>query len=182
MKAVIFAKPSERLPGKHLMDICGQPMIKMIYNIFVDSSFFEDVVIYSKYESLDISGVNIVKDHSKGTIIDSLISALREFKEFFAVAGDIPLVDREIIEKIMIKYNGFPIAPINTDGIIEPLFAIYNNSILDEMVTHSQKDKRIFSFLERKFILVRLEPIDSVKLYNINTLQDYIDAKKKIRC
>lgn len=182
MKAVIFVKMSERLPGKHMLDICGKPMIKRINDILVESGQFEDVIVYSKYPSLEVRGIEIVKDQSIDSILDSIIEAITEFREFLAVAGDIPLLDNQIILKVLNNYRGHPIAPVSYDGNIEPLFAIYNDSMLEKIKEYSKNNKKIFPFLERNFGLIRLDQKESEKLLNINTKKDYETARKLLGC
>lgn len=182
MRAVIFAKQSERLPGKHMMDICGQPMIKRIHDTLHHTGFFDDTVIYSKYPELEISGCRIEKDRTQGTLIDSILSAISSFDEFLAVGGDLPLLDRKIISKMIMSYHNDPIVAIDRDGTVEPLLAVYNNSIYDDLLNFSHGSKKIYEFVGKRFKPILLDDELSSRLLNVNTLEDLKKARTLARC
>ncbi|MEM0134676.1 MAG: NTP transferase domain-containing protein [Thermoplasmatales archaeon] len=182
MKAVIFVKQSERLPGKHLMTICGEPIIKRIYDTLERTSLFEDVVIYSKYPDLEVGGCKIEQDNTVGTLLDSILSAIVIFGEFLAVGGDLPLLDSEIISKIVLNYHGNPVAAVDYEGIVEPLLAIYNKLVYEELLKFSMQSKKIFEFVGKQFELIELDEASSSKLLNVNTLKDLNNARRLIHC
>ena len=182
VRAVIFAKQSERLPGKHTMDICGQPMIKRIFDTLLRTGFFNDTLIYSKYSDLDVSGCKIERDRTQGTLIDSLLSAIAEYDEFLAVGGDLPLLDRKTISIIVRSYHNDPIVAINPDGTVEPLLAIYNDSIYDDLLSYSRSSKRIYEFVGKRFRHIVLDSEFSSKLLNVNTMEDLKMARKLAGC
>ncbi len=182
VKAVIFAKQSERLPGKHMMDICGQPMIKRIYDTLLRTGFFDDVLIYSKYADLKISGCKIERDGTQGTLIDSLLSAISAFHEFLAVGGDLPLLDGKTISIIVRNYHNDPVVSVDSDGTVEPLLAIYNDSIYDDLLSYSRSSKKIYEFVGKRFRRIVLDSELSSKLFNVNTMEDLKMARKLAGC
>lgn len=182
MKAVIFAKESTRLQGKHLLSLCGKPMIQRIGDILTASNRFDEVVVYSKYPSLQIRRLKVKKDDSTGSILDSIIAAIKEFNEFLAVAGDMPLIDDEIISRILDNYDGVPVAPVTKGGRIEPLFSVYNDSILGRMERYSKENRRIFPFLIVNFQMIKLDQEESKKMFNVNTEEDYLNVKRLLSC
>ena len=182
MKAVLFAKPSQRLQGKHLMDFCGEPMIKSIFRTLESTGLFERVIILSKYDNLVIEGCRVEKDESEGSLINSLVDSIKILDEFIAVGGDMPLLDAGIVENLVRQYHGRPVAAVNSDGLIEPLFAIYNASIFADLIEFSKKSRKIFPFVEERFELVRMNREQSAKLANVNTLEELNNARVQAGC
>ncbi|MGC8561883.1 MAG: molybdenum cofactor guanylyltransferase [Thermoplasmata archaeon] len=182
MKAVIFVKQSERLPGKHLMTICGQPMIKRIYDALDQTGLFEETVIYSKYPNLVVDGCKIERDNTEGTLLDSILEAILKYGEFLAVGGDLPLLNREIIFNIVIKYHKVPVVAIDKDGTVEPLFAIYNDSVYNDLLKFSRNSKKIFEFVDKRFQHIILNEEFSSRLLNVNTIDDLYTARKMGGC
>ncbi|MEM0141375.1 MAG: NTP transferase domain-containing protein [Thermoplasmatales archaeon] len=182
MRALIFAKPSTRLPGKHLIDICGEPMILRIHKILDGCRFFDSIIIYSKYEDIWVPGLETIRDRSTGTLLDSLISALELYDEFFAIGGDMPYVECKTISMLISNYTGKPVTVSDSHGFLQPLFAIYNRSIYRELKEHSTHDKRIYPFLSKNFSVITLGPEDSETLLSINTEEDLNEARRRLRC
>lgn len=182
MRAVIFVKESIRLPGKHLLQICGEPMLERIYRILNETRFFEDVIVYSKYPKLEVKGLKIERDRSEGVLIDSIISAIENFGEFLAVGGDMPLIDTEVVSRLLDKYDGRPVAAMDFNGVLEPLFAIYNNTIYDKILEYSRNNRQIFPFLMQEFGLVTMSEEQSARLFNVNTERDFEEAKEAVIC
>lgn len=182
VKALIFAKQSKRLPGKHLMSICGESMLKRIYHTLENTGSFEQVIVFSKYTNLEIDDCTIMRDFSHGTLINSLLNAIEKFDEFFAVGGDLPMLNSDVIYSLLKGYRGIPVAAVDFDGTIEPLFAIYNRIIHDEMLEHSLHDSQIFNFIKRRFQLVTLNKDQSSRLFNVNTSKDLETVRKILNC
>lgn len=182
MISLVFVKESRRLPGKHLLDFCGEPMLKRICRILEGSGQFERVVVYSKYRDLRLDGCNIERDSSGGTLIDSILSALDYYGTFLAVGGDMPLIDVDLVKAFVERYHNKPIAATDFDGTIEPLLAIYDRSVREEMEKFSNGSKRIFPFLEKRFDLFKVDKISSLKLFNVNTMDDLERARFLAKC
>ena len=182
MKAVIFVKESERLEHKHLLEICGEAMLSRVNRILKETGLFEDVLVFSKYERLQLTNIKVVNDSTEGILIDSIAKALETFNVFLAVGGDLPLIDFEVIHTVLEAYEGKPVAAVDVDGIVEPLFAIYNQSILDSLLKFSKQNRNIFPFITERFHLVHLNETQSEKLFNVNTKEDYETANRMIKC
>ncbi len=181
MKAIVFVKKSERLPGKHSMDICGKKMIQMVCEPLIANERLDEVIIYSKDPSLRCDSCKISMDNSAGVLIDSLIAAIKEYGTFLAVGGDMPFINDHIINLILNEYVGIPIAMISSEGIVEPLFAVYNRNILKEFSEYSSISKSIYPFISRKFKLLRAGKLSS-SLMSINTNDDLEEARKLLGC
>ncbi|MCL5874528.1 MAG: NTP transferase domain-containing protein [Candidatus Thermoplasmatota archaeon] len=182
MKAVIFVKQSQRLPGKHLMTICGEPMLSRIYRTLEHTGLFETVVVYSKYPDLALDGCLIERDPTTGTLIDSILDSIVKFGEFLAVGGDLPLLNSEVVSEFVLEYDGRPLAAVNSEGTIEPLFAIYNRRIYGELLESSKHSKQIFTFVKERFHLIQINEERSRSLFNVNTLEDLEKARNIADC
>ncbi len=182
MKALIFVKPSERLPSKHLAILCGEPMYRRISRTLGETEYFESVTLFSKYEGVEFEGISVVRDDSQGVLIDSILRAIEIFGEFLAVGGDMPMIDSKLVSRLMKSYKGVPVAAVDYEGNIEPLFAVYNKSVLQSLLLHSKVNKRIFPFLEKEFKLVKFDEHESTGLFNVNTKDDLAKARKLMNC
>ncbi len=181
MKAVIFVKKSERLPGKHSLYICGKSMIQIVCDSLFNQEIFDEVIVLSKDPSIKCDKCTIIKDESNGVLIDSIIEAIRLYGEILAVGGDMPYIDVNLINKIMKFYSKTPISMKNEKGIIEPLFSIYNKSIMKDMENFARETKSIFKFIEKNFRIIEAGE-DSWKLDSINTIDDLIRARIIFGC
>jgi len=122
------------------------------------------------------------KDDSEGTLINSLIYSINILGEFVAVGGDMPLLDSLIIKDLLNRYKSRPVAAISSDGLIEPLFAIYNESIFHDLLEFSKKNRQIFPFVKERFELVTMSQEQSRKLTNVNTLEELNNARMQAGC
>ncbi len=182
MISLVFVKESQRLPGKHLLDFCGEPMLKRICRILEETGHFDRVVVYSKYRDLQLDGCTVEKDNSGGALIDSILSALDSYGTFLAVGGDMPLIDGDLVRSLMESYHKKPIAATDFAGTIEPLFAVYDGSVKEGMEAFSKNTKRIFPFLQEKFDLFRVDEVSSLKLFNVNTRDELETARALAKC
>ncbi|MGC8645763.1 MAG: molybdenum cofactor guanylyltransferase [Thermoplasmata archaeon] len=180
--ALIFAKESERLPGKHLLEVCGEPMLARIYRILNSCNLFEDVLVYSKYKDLPLKGLNVMKDVTSGVLIDSILSAIDLFGEFLAIGGDMPCINCTLISKFLGEYEGVPIAAKDSTGFPQPLFAVYNRTIYENFRKHALEDRRIYPFLIENFRLEPLSEKESMMLMSVNRRDDLILARKCAGC
>lgn len=180
MKAVIFAKKSERLPNKHLLPICSEPMIMRIYNQARKVEYFDDVLIFSKNPYLKLNA-NIVYDTSQGVLIDAVALAIEKFGDIFAIGGDMPLVDTELISFLIKSSPELPKYGLNEEGIPEPLLAIYGGESLDKLNSFRTMEKSVSKFLKTFGNPVNLG-VHAWKAKSVNTMDDYIQVLKNIRC
>lgn len=172
MIAVIFAKRSERFPGKHMHMINGKSLIDWVAKKIYDSGLFEKVIIFTKDKEIESSYADIVDDSGEGTLIDSIGDALDLFGEIFAFAGDMPLISVEIIEKMLTKYKGKALCPILPDGHLEPLHAIYNRTIRDEMAQYAKSGRKGVQEFIRSSNFELLQIDDKIPFFNINYPED----------
>ena len=74
-----------------------------------------------------------------------------------AFAGDMPLVSPEFIKTMCSIYSGKPIVPQWKNGKLEPMMAIYNNSLIPGLKSYieSMSVPSVVSFNIRAFPVVR---------------------------
>ena len=184
MKAVVFVKMSERFPGKHRILVRGKQIIDYELERIGLSGCFNEVIVISKDRYLTTKNARIVKDSTQGTLIDSLIFSLEEEGEFMAFAGDMPLVSPEFIRRMCLMYNGTPVVPQWNDGKIEPMMAIYNSSLVQELKAYINSGKKSL----REFILnsafVRIDIPQNREMeecfLNVNYPEDLLEVEKLI--
>lgn len=123
---VIFAKRSERFPGKHSVKVFDSTLIDIVASRLLQSRYLADVRIFTKDPEIesDLCGVDL--DRSEGNIVSSILSALEQYGDIFAVGGDMPCIDQSIIDSMLVAYDGKAIVPQKEDQNFEPLHAIYS--------------------------------------------------------
>jgi len=180
MIAIIFAKKSRRLENKHSMELCGEPMIDLISRKLLESGLFEKIILFTKDNSLNSKYATVEQDNTAGILIDSIIYCLEEYREFMAVGGDMPYIDRETISGIVNSYNGESIA-YTSGGYSQPLFSIYSIDLYRALVKYRMKGgESISRFLKGSGI--KLIEGNQEKLKSINTTKDLMEARKNLRC
>ncbi len=180
MIAVIFAKVSQRLPNKHMLNICGKPLILRVYEAALNSGLFEDVIIYSKNPNLNLN-VKIIPDNSQGVLIDAIESAIKIFGTIFALGGDMPFLDSEIIRKIHGNYQNNTVYGMNAESFPEPLLAIYQEGSYINIEKFKQTSRSISAYLKQYGKAIPLKE-DSWKARSINLAEDYNNALKILGC
>lgn len=112
--AVIPARyASTRLPGKPLIDICGEPMIYRVYNNLSKSKKFQDIIVAtddnrivdvckSKKMNYILTDENHPNHISRVWEISNIVSA----DYYICVNGDEPLLDYKNVESIIPKKIG----------------------------------------------------------------------------
>ncbi|MEM0139501.1 MAG: hypothetical protein QXZ44_02680 [Ferroplasma sp.] len=180
MIAVIFAKKSERLPDKHRMAICGRPMISYISEILFNSKLFSKIILFTKDAGLECKYCDKAIDATDGILIDSLIYCIENYKNFMAVGGDMPLIDRPMLYKLINSSNGNTL-PASNYGYYEPLFAIYGTDIYESIKNYRLSGNESIS---KFFELDKLKALDmdTFKLKSVNTYSDLLFARKSIGC
>ncbi len=149
MRCIIFTKKSERFPGKQMFPINGVPLIQIIVKKLSDSNLCGIPVIFTKDPGIYANNALMIMDHTDGIITDSLLSAIKNYGEFFAFAGDMPLIDTAFVSEMLGRYRGKPLFPVHGNGMIEPLHGIYNRSMERGIADYiSGGGKSITRFLE----------------------------------
>lgn len=147
---------------------------------------FEEILISGGDEKrLSFLNRKIIPDRTAGRgPLMGIVSAVSasSFDLNMIVACDIPDLDLELIEQMMDRGETWDaVIPRNADGSIEPLFGVYNKSILPEMerVLAAGENKIDAAFINARVRYVELSPEQAIK--NINTrddLQSYIRSRE----
>lgn len=122
---VIFAKRSERFPGKHSIKVFESTLIDIVASRLMESRYLSSVHIFSKDPEIRSDLCDVDLDQSKGNIVSSILSALELYGDIFAVGGDMPCIDLSIVDSMLQAYDGKAIVPQKEDHTFEPLHAIY---------------------------------------------------------
>ena len=182
MKAIVFVKMSERFPGKHRFLIKGKQIMDYELEKILKSQCFDEILVLSKDRYLTTDNARIIIDTSEGTLIDSLLFALELEDEFMAFAGDMPLVSSEFIKTICNLYNGRPIVPQWKTGRIEPMMAIYNMSLIQDIKSYIKSGKKSLTEFILNSDFLRLEIPDEKYMencfLNVNYPEDLLDVEK----
>ncbi|MDR3265312.1 MAG: 3-deoxy-manno-octulosonate cytidylyltransferase [Synergistaceae bacterium] len=98
---------STRLPGKVLADICGKPMIRLVYERAARASCLDELVVATDDEKVReavkaFGGHVVLTDptHPNGTSRSAELAKLREVDCVINIQGDEPLLDPEMIEEV----------------------------------------------------------------------------------
>ncbi len=174
MKCIIFTKRSERFPGKQMFPIDGIPLIQIIVKKLLDSGVCGIPVIFTKDPDIKADDALIIRDTTDGIIIDSLLSAIKSYGEFFAFAGDMPLIDTAFVAEMIERYREKPLFPVHENGMIEPLHGIYNKTLERGMADYiSGGGRSITGFLNRSDIdTIRIEKKYEYSFINLNYPDD----------
>jgi molybdopterin-guanine dinucleotide biosynthesis protein A len=104
----------------------------------------------------------------------------------FVTACDVPLLVPAFVRRVIEMLPGFDIAVPHVDGFDEPLAAVYRTSVLDEVESLLELNRRRPAFLFEKTVTRRitaaeLADIDSGldSLANVNSPDDYCAALAK---
>lgn len=159
--AVVPVKLSTRLPGKHFLKLGSKPILEIIVEKLKTVA---EVSIYSKVH------LDFPHELELSPDIMHLVSLLsQKFNAFILVAGDMPFFTVEDLEILIRSFSGRTVVPRDSDGSLQPLFAIYSGKMspgrnLAEMISsanHQYIDSSIFS---------------KYAFFNVNTHEDYIKA------
>ncbi len=178
--AVIFAKNSERLKNKHNMEVCGETMINRISRILYETKIFDSIILFTKNYSLECNNCNTVCDYTNGILIDSILYCIKTYNKFLAVGGDMPLIDYDIINKLIKSYNGKAIAYRNSN-YYEPLFSIYNMSIYNNLKKYRDSGNGSISKFMSMYSINYVE-INTLKLKSVNYYNDLLIVRKYLNC
>jgi molybdopterin-guanine dinucleotide biosynthesis protein A len=91
----------------------------------------------------------------------------------FVIACDIPVIDMELLQRLITAAESVDIAvPENGDHLLEPLFAVYSQSVRPVMKELLERGERSLLPLF-KSCRVKKVPLKGEPLVNLNTLEDY---------
>ncbi len=178
--AVIFAKKSERFPGKHSAIVNGKTLIDTVASRVKESFPDGAVVIFSKDPDIKSEECPVISDNSTGTIAHSLFAALSTFGTVFAFGGDMPCVSIDLVDRMLLSYAGVSIIPVHGKDQIEPLHSIYNNLTQEDLRLSIASGKlSIREFIgEIEHVSFRVDSEFEHSFYNVNYHSDLEDLRK----
>lgn len=141
---VVFAKPSERFPGKHSAIIWDSQLIDLVVDRALQCRHLDSVIIMSRDPEIKSDLCKVVYDDTDGTLVDSLLVSLRKYGDVFAIGGDMPCIDPEIMDLMLSSFSGKALIPRREDQKYEPLHAIYCAGTADILEKNIREDKRSF--------------------------------------
>lgn len=177
--AIVLAggKSSRMGRDKSLLATNNVPLIGKIVSQLEDH--FQEIIIGAndteKYRFLNLP---VIPDLEKGKgplmgIYSTLLHSKHEIN--FVVACDIPDLNIEYIKELIRQAEDHQIViPVWSDGRLEPLFAVYRRSVLDNVKNLLDAGQRKISLLFELANVKYLPLPDEGKWYrNLNTTEDY---------
>ncbi|MBW8348446.1 molybdenum cofactor guanylyltransferase [Bacillus sp. IITD106] len=188
MKTIILAggKSSRMGENKALMTIAGKRVIDRIIEEFTHVS--EKVIVIANDELSQIGdSVVILEDFKpyKGEgPLAGMLTGLAAAKEgpCFVIACDMPFASSKLakqLEQKLIENKLEAVVPV-ADGQIHPLCAVYNARIQNEVIGVLKEGKRAVKSLLDRIKVEYIEMDKSLEFWNMNTREDYVEAKKLI--
>lgn len=183
MRAVVFAKNSERFPNKHMSSAGKTTLIDCVISEILRSERISGVIIYSRDRSVTSGLCATINDSTEGSLADSLLSALDAFGDLFAFAGDMPCISHEIIDEMISLSDGISVIPEHPDGKIEPLHSIYSSSYSEILESNLKGGMRsLRDFIERiPHAVYRIKAENMINFLNINH-EDELDRFRQHGC
>ena len=140
-------KSSRMGQDKIKLSINGLPMIESLIRQI--SPMFDKILISSnKSNELSYLKLPIIKDSKEehGPLMGIYSSLLKsETQKTFIIACDVPVIDTNLVYRLLNASKEFDVViPIHNDGMIEPLFAVYDKNALPaiaETLTTSKTNK-----------------------------------------
>jgi molybdopterin-guanine dinucleotide biosynthesis protein A len=166
---------------KSLHEFDGKPLIKHVVDA-VAPVFKTVSIISNDTEKFSFLGLktfpDIIPDLGPiGGIYTAL--TLSASKSIFAFACDTPFINKEFIEYMALKKEGFDIVIPSIDDRYEPLHAVYSSDCLEYILKMIKKgERKIINFFDRVSLLkITEEEVKKfdpeLKLFkNINYLED----------
>ncbi|MGC9176246.1 MAG: NTP transferase domain-containing protein, partial [Thermoplasmata archaeon] len=164
--ALIPIGDSKRLKNKHFLNIGGKKIIEIIVDKISNISFFEDIVIYSTVP-VKIKNTNLIIDQEKKGPLNVLLKVLKIYeKNVFLLAGDMPFISAEYIEKMLIYPEQLSVIPRWENGYLEPMHALYSKSCLN----YNEKESfhEFIKYIPKIFL--KAENFPRYQFFNINTV------------
>ena len=163
---------------KSLLPVDGRPMIQHITEQL--APHFSQVIVSAndppQYEFLELPVIPDISPDS-GPLMGIFSSLLASSMDVNAVvACDIPEINLPLLRRMIAVSEGFDaVIPTRGKGIFEPLFAVYNKSIIPAMrgvlARRSRKISHVFEHVHVRY----LELGETPDLTNLNTMKDYED-------
>jgi molybdopterin-guanine dinucleotide biosynthesis protein A len=179
--AIILAGgKSSRMDGldKSLLPINGIPLILHIVKQL--EKHFDNIIIGSndsqKFQFLNLPVIPDLEP-GKGPLMGILSClAASETDINFITACDIPIVNTEIIHKMICNADEYDIVmPVSEKNMYEPLFAIYKKSVLPTISTLLKKDVRKITEILQYLKVKKFEFSPGLWYQNLNKKTDYLN-------
>lgn len=139
------------------------------------SPLFDKILISSnKSDELSYLNLPIIKDKADehGPLMGIYSSLMEsETQKNFIIACDVPEIDINLIYRLLsLSEEADIVIPRHSDGMIEPLFAIYDKSVLIAISETLKTSRQIRAIFDK----VRVYYLDTEpNFFNINTIEDY---------
>lgn len=139
---VIFAKESERFPGKHSQLVWDSTLIDLVADRAMQSKLLKSVIILSRDPEIQSDVCDVIADETVGSLVDSLCFSLEKYGDVFAIGGDMPCLDPALVDLMIQSYSGITLVPRKEDHTYEPLHAIYSPDTIDQLRMNIKEGKR----------------------------------------
>lgn len=161
---------------KSMLPINGCPAIEHILKQVIP--LFDEVLISANdVDNYLYLGVSVIPDKLPGYgPLIGIASAMEKSRHDlnFVVACDIPFIKPDFIDDMMQSASDYDaVVPISDNGEIEPLFAIYNKSMLSHIQEALAKDIRKVRCVFKGRNVCYMNIGDNEWLRNLNTQEDY---------
>ncbi len=185
--AIIEARfSSTRLPGKVMMDICGQPLLKRIIDRLRLSKKFSKIILATSTNLADQQLVDLAISEkinffrgSEADVLGRITNAVKKFKvkTIINICGDCPLIDPGILDNAYkiyeMKKNDIVFSGFNTQSYPQGTeVAVYGSNILFKV----EKEAKDREFREHTCLYI-LKNLEKFKVFNllaekVNTMPD----------
>lgn len=192
---------SSRLPGKHMLDLAGQPMIARIFQRLEQIPELDHIVLATTADEYNFPLVNWAKKANRAVFafegdVDDLVGRIDAIVEdikpdiVLYVCGDSPLIEPATVSRMILGLKTHPDADYvclkpcsNQKATIHVGFSPYRYSVWRRIVTESktQKEREHVGMSKKRFIdsLRKVEINDdpvfcrSQHRISVDTLSDY---------
>lgn len=160
---------------KSMLPIDGIPMVEHIQRQ-LQPHFKQILLSANDVEKYAFLGVRVVPDAVAGQgPLMGIASALEasEYDLNFVTACDMPEVNMTLVQRMLREVEGFDAVVPTTEGMLEPLFAVYRKSMLVAFrdVLAQGKRRIIAAFDTRRINYLDITEAHALK--NLNTREDY---------
>ncbi len=140
-------------------------------------NFGEIIIIANNREAYKDYNLTIAEDiyKEKGPL-GGIYTALKysKFDRVFCIACDMPLLNKETLEKIAnIDFAEDTLIP-KVDGRMQPLCAIYSKTLIKDIEDHLITNRnKIMGLIENNSYKILETDLSEMNFYNVNTYEEY---------
>ncbi len=169
---------------KAMLPVSGRPMLDHVVNRL--KPLFEEIIVSAgDSEKYDIPGARVVPDEVPGQgplmgVASALLASGNDLN--FIVACDMPEIDGRLVREMLAAAEGFDgVVPVDREGRVEPLFAVYNKSVLPTIrdLLASGQRRIVAMYPHHDIRRFPLEGRAGNGLKSLNTMRDYEEFKKR---